>query len=127
PLSQSHSRLLPFAVAPGWSGRNPGRLVGGTWGKCRSRLAVGPLIASDQKEEVHAYEVGGTITIKRLVLRGKYLLWDYSAGRAIAEGPFQVKLDYRGRPDKRDWEKAFDKAMESVAASTPFLSRKSRR
>ena len=83
-------------------------------------LAVGPLSASNEQEEMHAYQFGGSIKINRLVLHGWFLIWDYSKGRAIAQGPFNIKLEYRGKPRARDWVKAFDLAMESVGEASPF-------
>jgi len=83
-------------------------------------LAVGPLSASNQQEEMHAYQFGGSITINRLVLHGWYLIWDYSKGRAITQGPFTTKLEYRGKLQGKDWVKAFDQAMGSVGDASPF-------
>lgn len=83
-------------------------------------LAVGPITAANRKEEMHAYQFGGSVTINRLLLHGWYLLWDYSAGRAIAQGRFQTKLEYRSRPRAKDWMKAFDQSLETVGEATPF-------
>lgn len=83
-------------------------------------LVVGPLAATNQQEEVHAYEFGGTIKINRLFLHGWYLIWDYSAGRAIAQGRLSTKLEYRTRLVAKDWEKAFDQVVESVGDASPF-------
>jgi hypothetical protein len=87
-------------------------------------LAVGPLNALNQQEELHAYQIGGVIKINRLVLHGWYLLWDYSKGRAIAQGSFTTKLEYRGKLRGGDWVKAFDQATESIGEVTPFRGQK---
>ncbi|MBW8888976.1 MAG: hypothetical protein JF616_14575 [Fibrobacteres bacterium] len=83
-------------------------------------LCVGPLKASLQEEELQAFQFGGSITKSRILLQGWYLLWDYSKGRAIAQGPFTTKLEYRGQLKGRDWMKAFDQAMQSIGEATPF-------
>jgi hypothetical protein len=83
-------------------------------------LAIGPISATVQQEEISAYQFGGTVMINRLVLQGWYLLWDYSAHRAIAQGRFGSKVEYRKGPQARDWVKAFDQAMQAVGDATPF-------
>lgn len=83
-------------------------------------LAVGPLKASHDEEEIQSFQFGGSITKNRIVLKGWYLIWDYAKGHAIAQGPFNVKLQYRGELRARDWVKAFDQAVASVGDASPF-------
>jgi hypothetical protein len=87
-------------------------------------LVVGPLAATHQQEEMHAYQFGGTIKINRLYLHGWYLIWDYSKGRAIAQGRISTKQEFRTRLAAKDWEKAFDQVMESVGDASPFRGQK---
>jgi hypothetical protein len=83
-------------------------------------LALGPLVVAKESEQIDAYQFGGSIKINRLALQGWYLLWDYGARKAVAQGKFRSKVEYRGQPKPRDWMKAFDEAMQSVGEGTPF-------
>jgi hypothetical protein len=83
-------------------------------------LVVGPLEAYEEQEPIHAFEIGGTITIRRIILTGGYLLVDYARNRALAQGRFHTRTEYRRTATGRDWVKAFDASMRAVGDALPF-------
>lgn len=83
-------------------------------------LAIGPIVAKAEQEQIDAYKFGGSIRITRLIVQGNYLIWDYAAKRAVAKGIFRSKVEYRGSPKGKDWVKAFDDALEVVGGASPF-------
>lgn len=83
-------------------------------------LAFGPITASTVREQIIAPKFGGSLNVTSLVVDGRFVVWDYGTGAIVAEGRFRPKIEYRGNPDGRDWQKAYDKAVGVVGEATPF-------
>jgi hypothetical protein len=87
-------------------------------------LVIGPLSVANVREQIIAPRFGGSLTMNFLALDLRYTLWDYGAGARIAEGRVKPKVEYRGNPDGRDWQKAYDKAVGAVGDGLPFKGAK---
>jgi hypothetical protein len=83
-------------------------------------LVVGPLTSSVVREDIVAPKFGGALKVTSLALEGWFVIWDYAADRAIAQGRFRPAIEYKREPGTRDWLKAFDKAVETVGEASPF-------
>jgi hypothetical protein len=83
-------------------------------------LVIGPLSAADERSEIGTHSFAGSVRTSKLLLAGNYILWDYSARRAIAHGRFRSKVVYGNKLNAEDWMKAFDAAVASVGNALPF-------
>jgi hypothetical protein len=83
-------------------------------------LVIGPVASSTGRNDIISPKFGGAITVNFLAVDGWYLLWDYAAGKALAQGRFRPTVEYKRDLGAREWLKAFDKSVEAVGEATPF-------
>jgi hypothetical protein len=83
-------------------------------------LVIGPLASATGHDEHISPKFGGAIKVTYLAVEGWYLIWDYAAGRALAQGRFRPTVEYKRNQTPRIWAQAFAKAVDAVGEASPF-------